>query len=693
MAWFTFKRSQTPKQPKSRKPGLIANLSLRTKIILAFGVVTILFALNMGAIYMGYVQINDGQKAYRQSVASANVARDLDREMATYQLLSRYFVLTGADADAKAALGAQDAVKVAIKNSAAQAKKGDGQNAMLLASALELQSQYEDFSKLLARIIALKAENAQISTNQVTRTGTMLRYKLEDLSDSATLAGQTSLHSAVSEIATQLISAAATANTFAAKPDMAVAGGALARITFIQKTFSGLTVDGDAMKTKATEIAAMLESYRASFAKLIDNSKLVIGLGVDMNSSANAMIVSAGDMKSALLADLVKIENESAEAASQTEQIVGMMTIGQLILTLLLAIVVGRGISGPIVAMCKAMRELAGGNFDVVLPGLGRKDEIGQMAAAVEAFKVEAVAKAQRDAAEQDEKNRASASARRAELIRFADDFESAVGGIVSSVSSSATQLEGAAGTMSHSVDVTQDLSSRVAAASEEASSNVQSVASATEQLSASVTEIGRQVRDSSRIAESAVMQAKQTDDRIGKLSRAAQQIGDVVKLITAIAEQTNLLALNATIEAARAGEAGRGFAVVASEVKSLANQTAKATDEISSQIAGMQDATRESVGAIKEIAETINQISQIASTIAIAVDEQGSATQEIARNVQGVAQGTQDVASNITEVNRSATETGSAAGEVLHSAKTLSVESTRLREELDRFMTTIRAA
>jgi methyl-accepting chemotaxis protein len=246
---------------------------------------------------------------------------------------------------------------------------------------------------------------------------------------------------------------------------------------------------------------------------------------------------------------------------------------------------------------------------------------------------------------------------------------------------------------LTRTAETTQNLSSRVAGASEEASSNMQSVATATEELSASVDEIGRRVRESNKIAEAAVLQAQQTDGRIGKLSRAAQQIGDVVKLITAIAEQTNLLALNATIESARAGEAGRGFAVVASEVKSLAGQTAKATDEISSHISGMQDATQESVAAIKEIGGTIAEISNIASSIASAVEQQSSATQEIARSVQTVAQGTQEAAANIMQVNRGATETGSASEEVLNSAKSLSTESTRLREELDRFMANIRAA
>jgi methyl-accepting chemotaxis protein len=211
--------------------------------------------------------------------------------------------------------------------------------------------------------------------------------------------------------------------------------------------------------------------------------------------------------------------------------------------------------------------------------------------------------------------------------------------------------------------------------------------------MTSSVNEISRQVQESSKIAGEAVKQAQQTDLRINALSQAAGRIGDVVKLITAIAEQTNLLALNATIEAARAGEAGRGFAVVASEVKQLASQTAKATDEISSQIAGMQTATQESVGAIKEISGTIGRISEIAATIAAAVEEQGAATQEIARNVGEAAKGTQQVASNITDVNRGAGETGSASAQVLSSAQSLSHESNHLKTEVDRFLMTVRAA
>jgi len=256
----------------------------------------------------------------------------------------------------------------------------------------------------------------------------------------------------------------------------------------------------------------------------------------------------------------------------------------------------------------------------------------------------------------------------------------------------SASQMEGSAVTLTRNADKTQDLSGRVASAAKQASANIQSVASATEELSASVAEIGRQARDSSRIASEAVKQADRTNDRISKLSEAAQRIGDVVKLITEIANQTNLLALNATIEAARAGDAGRGFAVVASEVKSLAAQTARATEDIASQIGGMQSATRDSVGAIKEISGTIVEIFQIASTISIAVEQQNVATREIAHSIQKVALGTHDVAATISDVVLGTGETGAASAEVLSGARLLSLESERLRQELDGFMVGIRA-
>ena len=390
---------------------------------------------------------------------------------------------------------------------------------------------------------------------------------------------------------------------------------------------------------------------------------------------------------------LLSVRAVASDAASSSATMA--MLIGGLV-TLLLSVVgafgVAFAVTRPIQRITTEMGVLAKGDTSVIVSGTERKDEIGEMAQAVQVFKTNAI-EVERLKAEQVEAERRSAEQRKNDMIRLADDFEGAVGQIIGTVSSASTQLEASATTLTGTAERSQQLATTVAAASEEASTNVQSVASATEEMASSVGEISRQVQESARMAGDAVGQARATTERVSELSKAAARIGDVVELINTIAGQTNLLALNATIEAARAGEAGRGFAVVASEVKALAEQTAKATGEIGQQISGIQAATNDSVGAIKEISSTIERLSEISSAIAAAVEEQGAATQEIARNVQQAAQGTQQVSSNITDVQRGASETGTASSQVLSAAQMLSNDSTRLKNEVGKFLTTVRAA
>jgi methyl-accepting chemotaxis protein len=351
------------------------------------------------------------------------------------------------------------------------------------------------------------------------------------------------------------------------------------------------------------------------------------------------------------------------------------------------------GIARPMTRLNGAMGQMAAGNLDVVIPGAHRGDEIGDMAKTIAVIRDNAEQNARDEAETKTRQDKIAADQRKADMYKLADDFESAVGEIIETVTSASTELEASASTLTATAERSQELSTMVAAASEEASTNVQSVASATEEMTSSVNEISRRVQESARIANDAVDQARKTNDRVGELSKAASRIGDVVELINTIAGQTNLLALNATIEAARAGDAGRGFAVVASEVKALAEQTAKATGEIGQQINGIQAATRDSVAAIKEIGDTIGQMSEISSTIASAIEEQGAATQEISRNVQQAAQGTMQVSSNVADVQRGATETGSASSQVLSASKSLSGESHRLKAEVRKFLNSVRAA
>ena len=456
--------------------------------------------------------------------------------------------------------------------------------------------------------------------------------------------------------------------------------------------FSKMLASADMPAALKADIAQKLEKYQTDFLAWADGAQEVARLGEAMSKQFHEIEPVILDIQQNV--ERLYKDADAAEAAVRRSIKSGMLIALGLAIVVVsgFSFLIGRSVSRALSAMVLAMTRLASGDSAVVIPGVGRKDEVGEMAGAVQVFKTNMI-DAERLRIEQSEIEQRQLQQRKADMRRLADDFESAVGEIIETVSSASTELEASAGTLTSTAGRAEELTSVVAAASEEASSNVQSVASATEELTSSVNEISRQVQESARIAADAVDQARQTNNRVGELSKAAARIGDVVELISTIAGQTNLLALNATIEAARAGEAGRGFAVVASEVKALAEQTAKATGEIGQQITGIQAATQESVGAIRGISDTIAKLSDISSTIAAAVEEQGAATQEISRNVQKAAQGTQGVSSNITDVQRGAAETGSASSQVLSSAQSLSTESNRLKLEVDKFLATVRAA
>ena len=481
------------------------------------------------------------------------------------------------------------------------------------------------------------------------------------------------------------------------------ATGDTSLIAQIAKTQAALKANFNLLRGEADdrELLAVISSLDSIVKRfLAANDEVVkteeLKADIIVNRTVKYALEATSLMDSQIDASRKNYTTSKEEAAAQTERASHVsLALGVVVIIALFASMVFSflGISRPMMRLNGALGEMAGGNLDVKIPGASRGDEIGDLAKTVTVIRENAEQKARDEAEAKIKQDQIAARQRKDDMIKLADNFETAVGEIVETVSSASGELEASASTLTANAERSQELTTMVAAASEEASTNVQSVASATEQLSSSVNEISRQVQESARMANAAVDQARTTNDRVSQLSKAAGRIGDVVELINTIAAQTNLLALNATIEAARAGEAGRGFAVVASEVKALAEQTSKATGEIGQQITGIQAATQDSVNAIKEISGTIEKLSEISSTIAAAVEEQGAATQEISRNVQQAAQGTQQVSSNITDVQRGASETGSASSQVLSAAQSLSRDSNRLKLEVGKFLNTVRAA
>ncbi|MDB5410956.1 MAG: methyl-accepting chemotaxis protein [Rhodospirillales bacterium] len=432
----------------------------------------------------------------------------------------------------------------------------------------------------------------------------------------------------------------------------------------------------------SSTIIALSSTDNAKAMDLLNGDSLTLYLATEKNLMADGELNTKGGIESA---------NYGAALYASAR----IMIIATLLFAVALcagaATMMIAGVSRPIGKMTEAMGRIAAHDLTTEVVGIGRKDELGGMAAAVQVFKDNLEA-ADRLTAEKEIEQEAKAK-RVAVVDALTKGFEAKVGQLVATLSSAATEMETTARSMTSTAEDTNSRSMTVASAAEQASSNVQTVASAAEELSASVGEIGRQVAQSTQIAAKAVEDAARTDTVVQSLATGARKIGDVVSLISDIASQTNLLALNATIEAARAGDAGKGFAVVASEVKALANQTGKATDEISSQIAQIQETTKEAVSAIQGIGGTIREISEIAAAIAAAVEEQSAATQEIARNVQEAARGTQEVSGTIAGVKQAATETGAAASQVLGAAGELAQHSAQLSTEVSEFLRGMKAA
>jgi methyl-accepting chemotaxis protein len=676
----------------AKRAGLMAtlgNLKVKTKVLSGFALVLLLLAAVSAISFLGFSSISGQFGEYNEAVGIAADAGEIERDVVKLRRDIDNYVGTH---DASAA---EDATEVEKK---LQAEIETGQ---MHALDEEQKKSFEDVGATLSGIIAnfgkveeLEAERVKIASDVLDVAGPKLSADLEELVRKATQRGDSNAAILASTALYEVMKARLYSNLMLERRESASAEQAESAFEAAEKAIGQVekVLTDPALGADVNEIKTLIASYDEAFKK----SEIIDG---DMEKLVNETI---GEESERVMSDA---ETISADAASEEEKVAEethgviessetlsiILSLGGIVFGLLVAWFIGGGIAKPVIAMTMAMSRLAGGDKTIVVPALGRQDEIGKMADAVEVFKQNAIEMDR--LAEEQRKEQERKEARQRAIEGYIKSFDESVTGLLGIVASAATEMRSTAESMSATAEETSRQSTAVAAASEQAATNVQTVASAAEELASSVAEISRRVAESTDIAGRAVSEAARTNAEVKGLAEAAQKIGNIVQLINDIASQTNLLALNATIEAARAGEAGKGFAVVASEVKSLANQTAKATEEIANQINAMQNATAGSVGAIEGIGGTIGKISEIATVIASAVEEQGAATQEIARNVQQAAAGTSEVTSNITGVTQAAGQTGAASAQVLATAGELAKQAEVLRAEVDGFLNNIRAA
>jgi methyl-accepting chemotaxis protein len=664
------------------------NLKVKTKILLGFSIVLVILLAVSLASYLGFNKISGQFVEYAGAVGVAIDSGDVELDLVKLRRDIDNFVGTR-NADA-----AKDAL---VMETQLQGRIAEG---LKRASSAEEKKDIEDMAATLSSVVTsfkkveeLEGERNSIATDLLNNAGPKLASDFEDVVRKAIESGDANAANLANAGLYAAMKARLYANLMLERRETATqaqAEQAFAAALQVADQIESAAAAPE-VKSEIGEIKTLIARYGEAFKKseAIDKT-LKKMVDDDIRGEADRIMKDAEETKSSAAAEEKKVAVDTHAAIGESETFSFVLSVCGIILGLAIAWFIGSGISSPVIAMTSAMGRLADGDKTITVPALGRKDEIGQMADAVEVFKQNAI-EVERLAAEQ--KVEQDKQIERGKKMEAAvTDFDRVISDVVAVVNSAATEMQATAQSLSATAEQTTQQANAVSAASEEMAQNVQTVSAATEELSASIGEIGQQVSESSAIVGDAVVQADDTNAKVEALSDAAKKIGDVVTLITEIAEQTNLLALNATIEAARAGEAGKGFAVVASEVKNLATQTAKATEEISGQVRAIQDSTESSAHSIQQITQTVNRVNDIAAAIASAVEEQGAATQEISRNVQQAAAGTAEVTSNIAGVTQASQQTSDGSAQVLTAASELAQNGERLKLEVDGFLKTVRS-